>query len=238
MAKEAGPGLGDSGPLWNHFWNATLPAGADTESESCQTIESTEYNSVQPIRSSSQISNPQAEHLVSSSDSTLLPRVEAVVTPSKKTPISFKLRNSVTGRVYRFSMPHSNFADLLTTISEKTGLAMSSTTLPSKDARPPRPLLSLRDSTGKDMKLSYFDDDGDAVLLNCDKDMTEALLMSHQLGWTRLELFLGYDVPQPCDRPNPQGRPRGWTASPSFIVGVSAFSVAVASALFLVAKQK
>jgi hypothetical protein len=182
MTQDAGQA--ESGPLWNHFWNTG--AGGDTESE--MTVESgAEF-------SSNAMTSPRGHYHAApaAEPSPFETHSQAIVNGNKKSvggSMSFKLRHALTGQVYRFSLTNPSFQDLLNRVSEQTGLSVSSTF--NRDSG--KQTWSLRE-TGKDLVLSYFDEDGDGVLLGSDKDLTEALEMAKRGGWTRLELFVGSGV--------------------------------------------
>ena len=180
----------ESGPLWNRFWNAG--AGGDTESE--MTAESgADF-------SSSAMNSPRGPYHAAPAAETFSPfetqpqvvvkRTAGGQPPSIAITTTFKLRHALTGQVYRFSLASPQYSDLLNRVSEQTGLSMSSTL--NRDSG--KQVWSLRDASGRDLVLSYFDEDGDGVLLASDKDLTEALEMAERGGWTRLELFVGGGV--------------------------------------------
>lgn len=192
MSKDAVvPGQVETGPLWNHFWNATLPQQQHSqfdlmsgESEDGMTAGSIDYSSL--------MASPSAQQ----------PRVTSVIPPqvvstpmtnSTGTPsFAFKLWNTGSGQVFRLSLlENATFETLLVSVSEKTRLSISTTTL----ATDKRVRKTLREPvSGQDLCLGYFDEDGDAVLISTDEDLKEAIGMAHGCGWTRLEVFLGANL--------------------------------------------
>ena len=104
--------------------------------------------------------------------------------------ISFKLHDSNSNSVCRFTTQnHHSYKELLRLVAEKTGCTLSKTL--GKDSH-----YVLRDMNGKEQKLCYFDEDDDSILLLKDRDLSEAIGMVRELRWTRLELFMGSEVPK------------------------------------------
>ena len=218
MAQDAST---ESVPLWNQFWNVPMESfEGDTESE--MTADSAlDYSlSSPPPLSGSRFNYNTHSHVPQAAEDFAHP---AIVSPppilnrkssttvlaggsnaSVQMKMSYKLRLFSTGQVYRFSMEGTNYSQLMSILSEETRLPLSSTVNPMqlspKTTAPgstthSQNVLSLRDSSGKDLKLCYFDEDGDGILLTSDKDLSEALGVAQKLGWTRLELFLGPEIP-------------------------------------------
>jgi hypothetical protein len=192
MSKDAA-GLGESetGPLWNHFWNAALsdPQEFMSGGESEDGMTPAGSMDFSPMMASPAVALPVLSPSVG-------PRVglpTSAPPPSLPTPsFAFKLWNTSSGQVFRFSLPEdASFDALLSTVSDRTRLSVSSTTpafdrIPQKTLREP--------SSGQDLCLGFFDEDGDGILLASDQDLTEALSMAKQHQWPRLEVFLGQSL--------------------------------------------
>ncbi|KAJ3087099.1 hypothetical protein HK102_011821 [Quaeritorhiza haematococci] len=196
----------ESGPMWQKFWNSTFAGSADSESDrqSLASESVSQYSGYHtspvhhhggmtgmpppPIPSSQQGSVIHHRHRGSVAGAGEFPMSE-VATSLYSQPVTdelhfaFKLRDSRTGKVFRFSSRVNSFRDLMETVRQKTG-------------DPFRPSTPSRASTGAvaddpNMRLCYLDDENDLIYLASDRDLEEAVQMARRAGWSRLMLFYG-----------------------------------------------
>ncbi|KAJ3280866.1 hypothetical protein HK104_000355 [Borealophlyctis nickersoniae] len=182
---ESGP---ESGPMWNKFWNSTFAASTNSiESESDRhSVTSDSY--VGSALSHGQRSSHHARSAVSPTipnppsymvtphgrpESTRADEMSALGTQSMysrpdESSYAFKLKDTKSGKVYRFSSRTDSISALFEQVMQKTGLA-----------------------DGKELRVSYVDDEGDVVHLSSDKDLEEAVSMARRANWTRLMLYVG-----------------------------------------------
>lgn len=127
---------------------------------------------------------------------------------------NFKLRDSKTGQVFRFTSRTNTLKTLLLTIAEKLGLLLNfssnygSKKVDLETAKMDSGLdlngdadadLSSFDILLNGMTVYYEDDEGDTVLLGNDHDLMEALHLAQRLGWSKISLIYQSDNPRSSD---------------------------------------
>ncbi|KAJ3183671.1 hypothetical protein HDU85_002100 [Gaertneriomyces sp. JEL0708] len=211
MSKDGGPETsgGESGPMWNRFWNSTFASSnVDGESDRHSQASDSITGSVvshnlhnAPSDRGSVVSygqRPQSMYDTGSSGvspNKVLPIDSASMVGSSlyqrpnvdMSQFAFKLRDRRTGKVYRFTSLINSLAELEAAVHKKCGITTAHAEVDS-DA----------------MKLNYIDDEGDAITLSSDKDLEEAVMMARIGGLNRVVLVigtgaspLGHDGPRP-----------------------------------------
>ncbi|KAI9203729.1 uncharacterized protein BJ171DRAFT_139419 [Polychytrium aggregatum] len=180
MNKDQGENTGgDQGPMWNRFWNSTF-AGGDTESDrhsvnsDGQIVPPSSYTGSQAI--SAHMGGLVGLNRELAPDDAAS-QVYSAAAGGVVEEYAFKLRDSTTGKVYRFSSRFDSLQELYLHVASYQTDGNKST----------------------DLRLSYIDDEGDVVHLSTDKDLEEAVQMARRANWARLMLYMG-EPPAPNTR--------------------------------------
>ncbi|KAI8848269.1 hypothetical protein BC829DRAFT_425517 [Chytridium lagenaria] len=185
LAKDQGteaPVGPDSGPMWNKFWNSTFAGGSvvDTESD----IYSVNNEDTRSITSANAYHNqqhqpqhqPQQPVSKSPPATTQLPLLTSSRTVSQvygdDLRFGFKLRDTRTNKVFRFTSSSTDLNELLGHVKSKTGVAVSGDDAPGTTVSPT-----------KTMRVMLF-----TFLLTV---ILDAVAMARKAGWTKLSLFAG-----------------------------------------------
>ncbi|KAJ3098484.1 hypothetical protein HDU97_003983 [Phlyctochytrium planicorne] len=192
----------DSGPMWNKFWNSTFAGGSVVESESDLYSLNDDNRSItsanayhHQVQQTQQVQQPPISYGQSyrtspppalsprsttgrrepDAASSVAPQSTAFSYPhgSDDHRFGFKLRDSRTNKVFRFTSSSTDLNELLTIVKSKTGIAVSA------------------DESNGTSRLSYEDDEGDIVHLSSDRDLEDAVAMAKKASWTKLSLFVG-----------------------------------------------
>ncbi|KAH9266498.1 hypothetical protein BASA84_001107 [Batrachochytrium salamandrivorans] len=211
MTKDTGAQDGhvvEDGPLWNRFWNSTF-AGSNVETESdrhSQTSDSRPHGSSvsqqhTPSMQGGDLANrqPPLYHTVMSPQpdeyASMLTRSQVYTEDTSM--FAFKLKDMTrggNGKVFRFSSRANSLSELYSQVCLKTGAksrmsdGYSSGSL-AHNTRSDH--LNLETMFGDVVRICYVDDEEDAVYLESDNDLDEAVSMARRLGWTRLMIYLG-----------------------------------------------
>merc|ERR1719354_581982 len=176
-------GVPDEGPMWNNFWNSTFTqVEADQQSVSSNNErDRSSHVSYRKGMESSFLRSPRELRTVSP-DMSMTSMRESQSRQSRPfipfavpEKFSFKLKVVEGGRVYRFSSQSDSISDFHEFVRLKTGYSVNS-----------NEKFEYQISDGmRQLRLAYLDEDGDAVCLESDKDLHEAVRMSVNLNLTR-----------------------------------------------------
>ncbi|KAI8818721.1 uncharacterized protein EV422DRAFT_536623 [Fimicolochytrium jonesii] len=183
-APDPNAAPGESGPMWNKFWNSTFSGTMESESDRhSQASDSITGSAVSypppppPSERTSSYAMPRPGSMYDSmpgrgfdemshgGGSTVFSKAVDDVN------FAFKLRDGATGKVYRFASRRDSYEELVERVRQKSGA----------------------DET-TDLKITYIDDEGDVISITTDKDLEEGVQMAVSAGWKRLLLFIG-DIP-------------------------------------------
>ncbi|KNC96179.1 uncharacterized protein SPPG_08334 [Spizellomyces punctatus DAOM BR117] len=184
ISKDGGADVSaESGPMWNRFWNSTFAAStveteSDRHSAASDSIASSavSHNYLPPTPSERNYRmHPTSPHPFDHTPHRPVDDLMSAVGASTMyarsviddTHFAFKLRDTKTSKVYRFTSRTDSFSDLLAKVRSK---------IP---------------SDALDEQLNYIDDEGDVVALTSDKDLEEGIEMARSAGWKRLVIFFG-----------------------------------------------
>ncbi len=176
----------DEGPMWNSFWNNTFSGSIEPDRVS-QTSE-TRNGGGSHLSASFGFKRPERPH---SPDQSIRESIGSRQLFIPDGPFSFKLKDvapSGTGKIYRLSSQSNSLAALYENVCAKTGYSTVYNIAPQgidQDS------LDIITPGGAAVRLCYVDDEGDAVVLESDKDLQEAVHMALTLNLTRLVIYLG-----------------------------------------------
>ncbi|KAJ3035467.1 hypothetical protein HDV00_003716 [Rhizophlyctis rosea] len=173
----------ESGPMWNKFWNSTFAPNSasihESESDRHSAISDSHASglshnyhtaTIPPPISPPQPHFPRAESVRDD----LMSAIGGASGPSLYSRIdegnfAFKLKDTRSNRVFRFSSRPDSIQGLFDQVVQKTGV----------------------DVGDESVRVSYVDDEGDVVHLSSDRDLEEAVGMARRAGWNRLMLYVG-----------------------------------------------
>ncbi|KAJ3104973.1 hypothetical protein HDU96_008750 [Phlyctochytrium bullatum] len=197
----------DSGPMWNKFWNSTFAGSVmDTESDLYTNDDARSVTSanayhghghghgshqqtvppgyVPAFRASpppAQSPRSQVGRRDHDAASSVAPQSTAFsYQNSDDLRFGFKLKDSRSNKVFRFTSSSSDLSELLSQVKSKTGITVSGDDAPGST------------------RISYEDDEGDVVHLSTDRDLEDAVAMAKKAGWTKLSLVIGVPAAAPA----------------------------------------
>ncbi|KAK9458731.1 uncharacterized protein V1516DRAFT_708962 [Lipomyces oligophaga] len=178
----------NEGPAWNKFWSSL-----DNDAESLHSEHLSSHRAGTPYSDSylqppssppttfspiSTMNYPDVVPMDSIShfadESTTTPVTQSVVGRQEDPSVTFKFK-APNGRTHRIQHdPEEGYAALREVIASKLGSEIS----------------KVGGLTAPGFAISYLDDDGDAIVVATDEDLTEAINLARQVGTNRVNAFI------------------------------------------------
>lgn len=208
----------DEGPLWNRFWNKTFSSSKIDDNNELDDSNSQISGDLMAGTLSASLSHtprppfsPNKEIMNNASNISRKSENLSLFSPLSATEISltfpFKLKDmsQKPGKVYRFTSEFNSISKLFAIISSKTKAVSNY----------PKSLDFISENNNSS-RVCYVDDENDIVMIETDKDLEEAVMMSKRMGAQHLVVYLGEPILQP-NRSNSSSRSQSPLVPAAFV---------------------